>query len=84
MVHFFQCQFLWTYDFVENLFHVSLLLKRYNVFNTIFLILFPISILTDDARPKKNICVFTVTCQKNLGWVGRSGLFFFFFFFFNC
>jgi hypothetical protein len=22
-------------------------------------------------RPKKNICVFTVTCQKNLGSVGR-------------
>ena len=21
-------------------------------------------------RPKKNICVFTVTCQKNLGLVG--------------
>jgi hypothetical protein len=28
-------------------------------------------------RQKKNICVFTVTCQKNLGSVG----FFFFFFF---
>ena len=23
-------------------------------------------------RPKKNICVFTVTCQKNLGSVGRD------------
>ena len=22
-------------------------------------------------RPKKKICVFTVTCQKNLGSVGR-------------
>jgi hypothetical protein len=28
---------------------------------------------------KKNICVFTVACQKNLGSVGRSGLIFFFF-----
>ena len=27
-------------------------------------------ILTDNLRPKKNICVFTVTCQKNLGSVG--------------
>ena len=33
-------------------------------------------------RPKKNICVFTVTCQKNLGSVGRH-YFFYFFFFFN-
>ena len=49
MVHFFQCQFLWIYDFVENLFHVSLLLKRYNLFDTIFLILRPVSILTDNA-----------------------------------
>jgi hypothetical protein len=23
-------------------------------------------------RPQKNICVFTVTCQKNLGSVGRD------------
>ena len=30
-------------------------------------------------RPKKNICVFTVTCQKNLGSVGRDFFFFFFF-----
>ena len=29
-------------------------------------------------RPKKYICVFTVTCQKNLGSVGRSRLLFFF------
>ena len=29
-------------------------------------------------RPKKNICVFTVTCQKNLGSVGRHSFFFFF------
>ena len=29
-------------------------------------------------RPKKNICVFTVTCQKNLGSVGRHYYFFFF------
>jgi hypothetical protein len=43
-VHFFQCQFLWIYDFVKNLFHVILLLKRYNLFDTIFLILFPVSI----------------------------------------
>jgi hypothetical protein len=42
-------QFLWKNDFVENLFHVSLLLKRYNLFDTIFLILLPVSILTDDA-----------------------------------
>ena len=27
--------------------------------------------------PKKNICVFTVTCQKNLGSVGRINFFFF-------
>ena len=33
-------------------------------------------------RPKKNICVFTVTCQKNLGSVGQDNFFFFFFFFF--
>ena len=26
----------------------------------------------DSLRPKKNICVFTVTCQKNLGSVGRD------------
>ena len=26
-------------------------------------------------RPKKNICVFTVTCQKNLGSVGRDFFF---------
>ena len=30
-------------------------------------------------RPKKNICVFTVTCQKNLGSVGRDSIFLFFF-----
>ena len=30
-------------------------------------------------RPKKNICVFTVTCQKNIGSVGRHQFFFFFF-----
>ena len=30
-------------------------------------------------RPKKNICVFTVTCQKNLGSVGRDIFFFFFY-----
>jgi hypothetical protein len=29
-------------------------------------------------RPKKNICVFTVTCQKNLGSVGRDSFFIFF------
>ena len=29
-------------------------------------------------RPKTNICVFTVTCQKNLGSVGRDNFFFFF------
>ena len=29
-------------------------------------------------RPKKNICVFTVTCQKNLWSVGWHYLFFFF------
>ena len=29
-------------------------------------------------RPKKNICVFTVTCQKNRGSVGRDSFFFFF------
>ena len=29
-----------------------------------------------DLRPKKNICVFTVTCQKNLGSVGRDSFFF--------
>jgi hypothetical protein len=28
-------------------------------------------------RPKKYICVFTVTCQKNLGSVGRHYFFFF-------
>jgi hypothetical protein len=55
MVHFFQCQFLWIYDFVENLLHVSLLLKWYNLFDTIFLILFPVSILTDDAIVKSAI-----------------------------
>jgi hypothetical protein len=55
MVHFFQCQFLWIYDFVENLLHVSLLLKRYNLFDTIFLILFPVSILTYDAIVKSVI-----------------------------
>ena len=32
-------------------------------------------------RPKKNICVFTVTCQKKLGSVGWDYYFFFFFFF---
>ena len=26
-------------------------------------------------RPKKKICVFTVTCQKNIGSVGRDKLF---------
>jgi hypothetical protein len=45
MVHFFQCQFLWIYDFIENLFRVILLWKRYNLFNTIFLTLFPVFIL---------------------------------------
>jgi hypothetical protein len=30
------------------------------------------SILHSVIRPKKNICVFTVTCQKNLGSVGRD------------
>ena len=29
-------------------------------------------------RPKKNICVFTVTCQKNLGSVGINFFFLFF------
>jgi hypothetical protein len=29
-------------------------------------------------RPKKNICVFTVPCQKNLGSVGINFFFFFF------
>ena len=33
--------------------------------------------------PKKNICVFTVTCQKNLGSVGRHYIFVFYFFFFK-
>ena len=28
-------------------------------------------------RPKKIICVFTVTCQKNLGSVGRDSFFFY-------
>ena len=32
-------------------------------------------------KKKKKICVFTVTCQKNLGSVGRSALLFFFFFY---
>jgi hypothetical protein len=27
-------------------------------------------------RPKKNICVFTVTCQKNLGSIGQDYFFF--------
>ena len=31
-------------------------------------------------RPKKNICVFTVTCQKNQGSVGRDYYYFSFFF----
>ena len=31
-----------------------------------------------NVRPKKNICVFTVTCQKNLGSVGRDYYFLFF------
>jgi hypothetical protein len=39
----------WIYDFIENLFRVSLLLKRYNLFDTIFLTLFSVLILTDDA-----------------------------------
>jgi hypothetical protein len=29
-------------------------------------------------RPKKNICVFTATCQKNLGSVGRDYFFFYY------
>jgi hypothetical protein len=29
-------------------------------------------------RTNKNICVFTVTCQKNLGLVGQDNFFFFF------
>ena len=33
-------------------------------------------------KAKKNVCVFTVTCQKNIGSVGRHTFFFFFFFFF--
>ena len=28
--------------------------------------------MATNVRPKKNICVFTVTCQKNLGSVGRD------------
>ena len=37
-------------------------------------------ILTDPVRPKNNICVFTVTCQKNLGSVGRDFFNFFFYY----
>jgi hypothetical protein len=33
-----------------------------------------------NVRPKKNICVFTVTCQKNLGSVGINFFFFFFYY----
>jgi hypothetical protein len=32
--------------------------------------------LENQLRPKKNICVFTVTCQKNLGSVGQDYFFF--------
>ena len=34
--------------------------------------------ITVHVRPNKYICVFTVTCQKNLGSVGRDNFFFFF------
>ena len=33
-------------------------------------------IIVRGIRPKKNICVFTVTCQKNLGSVGINFFFF--------
>jgi hypothetical protein len=35
------------------------------------------------AKAKKYICVFTVTCQKNLGSVGRDYYYFFFFFYYR-
>ena len=31
--------------------------------------------MATNVRPKKNICVFTVTCQKNLGSVGLDYFF---------
>ena len=34
-------------------------------------------------RPKKNICVFTVTCQKNLGSVGRDKFFLIFYYYYR-
>jgi hypothetical protein len=34
--------------------------------------------MATNVRPKINICVFTVTCQKNLGSVGLDYFFFFF------
>ena len=34
-------------------------------------------------RPKKNICVFTVTCQKNLGSVGQHYFFISIFFYYR-
>jgi hypothetical protein len=37
-----------------------------------------IKITCSTLGPKKKICVFTVTCQKNLGSVGRDSFFFFF------
>ena len=38
-----------------------------------------VGLVQADIRPKKKICVFTVTCQKNLGSVGRDYYYYFFF-----
>ena len=46
--------------------------NQFTCIYTIFYFSFDINVHNTQVRPKKYICVFTVTCQQNLGSVGRD------------
>jgi hypothetical protein len=79
------CHFNDIWDFVDWIHFIgiaasAILLFVVFVLNAFYFILFKYlnSHHNLSIRPKKNICVFTVTCQKNLGSVGQDYFFYFF------